>query len=542
VPATFPNETYDAICIGGGLGGLAAALRLHEMGAKALVLERSSMIGGVAAYSGGWCWVGGYDSNGGDTIEAAEDYLDYIQGEGRPVDYQARRTYLELAVEATEWFVKAGVPLRIVHAAPDLYHPCPGSTHEGRLLECAVYGRELTELRPWLRPNVYYNIGLTRDETFHSLGREGNNQVALRAKRKEEDYLTHGVGLVGGFMRESLVKRAIEYRLNHHVIELTWDGQKVTGVVVEGQDGPFTIRANLGVLIATGGYGSSPDAANLEDVPELIEAAPPIVYGDGLELAGMVGGTVTRGADPFVVVGARFGNSVHPGTDSPLFTPLLESIGFPHSIIVNKEGNRFGDESYYGALIRGLRAFDDRRRRWVNYPCWLIFDETYRCRYPIGAYAAGEQYKNDIMCRDSLEDLAVEIGVDPGGLKNSVVRFNQLVSEGEDVDFGRGSLDFTRKAYGDIAYSNPNLGEINHPPFYAIQLTSLGVGLCSFGLSIDSDGRVLRRDRSPVKGLYATGNAAATRELKGYVTGLANARNYSYAYAAANHMCTIGQS
>jgi hypothetical protein len=40
----------------------------------------------------------------------------------------------------------------------------------------------------------------------------------------------------------------------------------------------------------------------------------------------------------------------------------------------------------------------------------------------------------------------------------------------------------------------------------------------------------------PIEGLYATGNAAATRELKGYVTGLANARNYTYAFAAASHM------
>jgi hypothetical protein len=39
-----------------------------------------------------------------------------------------------------------------------------------------------------------------------------------------------------------------------------------------------------------------------------------------------------------------------------------------------------------------------------------------------------------------------------------------------------------------------------------------------------------------VPGLYATGNAAATRELKGYVTGLANTRNYTYAWCAVNDM------
>ncbi|MFD0539657.1 FAD-binding protein [Actinomadura luteofluorescens] len=52
------ERTVDFLCVGGGLGGLAGAVRAHDLGADVLVVERSDMVGGVAAYSGGFVWVG----------------------------------------------------------------------------------------------------------------------------------------------------------------------------------------------------------------------------------------------------------------------------------------------------------------------------------------------------------------------------------------------------------------------------------------------------------------------------------------------------
>ena len=532
------DTQYDVICIGGGLGGLAAAVRAHDLGARVLVLERSAMIGGVAAYSGGFCWVGGnhLDPTGKDSLEATEKYLDHVQGAGRPVDRVARRAYLESAVEATRWFTEAGVPLSLIRGAADLYEPCEGSTSEGRLLECAVSGAELGEWRPYLRPSVYYRTGVTRDEIYHELAGDVAARLALAEKRADEDFLTHGLGLAAGFAREALVRRGVTCLLEHRVTRLLTDGERVVGVVAEGPDGPVEFTAARGVLIAVGGYGNSSDAAELEDVPEFIEAAPPVVTGDGLTLAQAVGATVVRGADPFVVLGARFEEQTHPGSDEPLYSQLLENLGFPHSIVVNRAGRRFGDESYYGALIRGLRAFDSRRKEWSNYPCWMVFDENFRRNYPLGPYAPGSDYPAQVLRFDTLEELAAGIGVEEAGLAETVARFNGFAAEGEDRDFARGSLPFAQRAYGDPRYPNPNLGAVATPPFYALRLTVLGVGLCSLGLAIDRHARVLRRDGSVVAGLYATGNAAATRELKGYVTGLANARNYTYAYCAVNDM------
>lgn len=533
---------YDVVCVGGGLGGLAAAVRAHDLGARVLVLERSGFVGGVAAYSGGFCWVGAnhLDVDGGDTIEATEAYLDQVQGVNRPVDRAARRRYLESAIAATRWFTEAGVPFSLIRSAADLYEPCPGSTTQGRLLECAVPGAELGPWRERVRPSVYYRTGVTRDEIYHELRSDVAARLRLAAERETQDLLTHGVGLAAGFVREALVRRGVDCLLERRAVQLLTDGGRVTGVVAEGPLGTEEYTARRGVLLAVGGYGNAPDAAELEDVPEWIEAAPPVVSGDGLTLAQALGAAVVRGADPFVVLGARLDDRRHPGSDEPIYSQLLENLGFPHSMIVNRDGRRFGDESYYGALIRGLRAFDPRRKDWANFPCWLVFDETFRLSYPLGPYPPAAQYPDAVLRFDSLEKLAAATGMDSSGLTATVARFNGFAERGVDLDFGRGSLPFARQAYGDPRYVNPNLGPLLTPPYYALPLHVLGVGLCSLGLAIDGAARVLRRDGSAVPGLYATGNAAATRELKGYVTGLANARNYTYAWCAVNDMVAAG--
>lgn len=536
-------EEYDVVCVGGGLGGLAGAIRAYDLGGRVLVLERSAMVGGVAAYSGGWCWAGASHLDvHGDTIEATETYLDHVQGEGRPVNRVARRAYLESAVEATRSLADAGVPFTAIRKAADLYRPGPGSTYEGRLFECIVPGADLGEWRDRLRPSVYYRTGVSRDEIYHVLGGDVAARLALAREREEQDLLTHGLGLAAAFVREALVRRSVECRLEHRVTRLLTNSDRVVGVVAEGPAGEVTVRASRGVLLAVGGYGNAADAAELEDMPELIEAAPPVVAGDGLTLGQQAGATVVRGADPFVVLGARFDAALHPGTDEPLYSQLLENLGFPHSIIVNRDGERFGDESYYGALIRGIRTYDAVARRWRNFPCWLVVDDQFRRQYPLGPFAPGDDYPDAVVTADTLEQLAHATGIDTGGLVTTVERFNSFARDGFDPDFDRGHLPFAQAAYGDPSYPHPNLGPLATAPFHALPLHVLGVGLSSLGLAIDGSARVLRRNSAPVDGLYATGNAAATRELKGYVTGLANTRNYTYAWCAANHMLSRSAS
>ncbi|GGT83320.1 FAD-binding protein [Actinomadura citrea] len=531
------ERTVDFLCIGGGLGGLAGAVRAHDLGADVLVVERSDMVGGVAAYSGGFVWVGANDLTGSaDSLAATEAYLDHVQGQGRPVDRPARRAYLELAVEATRWYREAGVPFEVIRNCPDLYHPAPGSTPEGRLLECVVPGATLGPWRDRLRPSPYYVTGIPRNDLYSESSTDPNEVDRWQRRGADRDLLTHGSGLSAAFIRAALTERGIDCLPRHRAIRLLMDGDAVKGAVLDGPDGRVTVRASRGVLIAAGGYGHAPDAWELEDVPALVESAPPVVEGDNLLLAQQAGAATVRGADPFFSVGFHFPGETHPGGDLPLCRPLLEHLGLPHSMIVNRDGRRFGDEAYYGALIGALRRFDGRSRQWSNYPCWFLADEEFRRRYRLGRYAPGEPWPDEIVRADSPEDLARATGIDPDGLAATFASFNKGAERGEDPEFHRGSLPFVRRAYGDPLHEpNPNLGPLATPPFYALPLSIVGFGMGTLGLWIDGSARVRRRDGAVVPGLYATGNAAATKELKGYVTGLANARNYTYAYAAATH-------
>ena len=534
----FLSTEFDVICIGGGLGGLAAAVRASDLGMSVLVLERADFVGGGAAYSGGLCWVPGRsDHEPPDSVEAADAYLDYVQG-ARDCDEELRRAVLESARDAVDYFTDAGIPLEVVPGNPDVYYPhAPGSTATGRMLECAVGGESLGLWRQQLLPSPHYRIGLRHSEFFDDSRAQAETAELLSA-RQAEDFLTMGSGLAGAFVRAALIERSVACLTGHRVIGLVSRQGRVAGVTAEGVDGQVTFTARRGVLIAAGGYGWSPDAADLEGLPDFVEAGPPSISGDNVTLAESVGAGIVRGGGPQFSMGAYLeGEERHPGSDEPLCVQLFDVMGMPHNLIVNRRGQRFGNESYYVGINEALKRWDALGRHWENFPCYLILDDRFRQSYRLGNLAPGLPYPDDIVRAQTLEELATLVGIDDTALAETLDRFNQYADRGEDPDFGRGSLHFIRRRYGDQSHRpNANLGALREPPFYAIALRLLGTGMCTFGLQTDSQGQVLRRDGSAVAGLYATGNAVATTEFRGYVTGYANTRNMTMAYQAANAM------
>ena len=58
-------------------------------------------------------------------------------------------------------------------------------------------------------------------------------------------------------------------------------------------------------------------------------------------------------------------------------------------------------------------------------------------------------------------ELAEKLGVNVDNLVATIERFNKLVEEGEDTDFGRGEFPWAMKFTGDRSYPNPNMGKID---------------------------------------------------------------------------------
>ena len=529
----------DLLCIGGGLGGLAAALRAADATLEVLVVEKSPLIGGVAAYSGGVIWVGnnhvqrqaGLD----DSAQETSDYLRWVARDGGPFDAELLETFIRRAPEAVEYFAGLGVAFTSTGLG-DQYHPdAPGSKAGGRILEVTAAGSALGPWRDRFRSSPHFRLlGLTHDEVRRAGGDlvAGDVLADLHRQRQKADFLTWGPGLSAGFAGAALVRRGVSILLESRCIELIRHGDRVTGAVIETAGARTEIRARRGVLIATGSYGNAPWAAELEGLPEVFEASPPVLDGDAFALAESVGAARATAGQAFTIFGYESPTEHHPGTDLPLHRELSRALGLPHSIVVNSAGSRFGDESFYGFLLRAVKE-RDHTGGFPNYPCYLIGDNRYRTRYRLGD---GEEWPADLAQESNLADLAATLGIDPGGLVEQVAAFNDGADEGNDPAFGRGTLPYSRLRAGDPNQSpNPNLGPLTDPPFWGLPLKLLGTGIYSSGLLINSAAQVLAEDRRPIDGLYATGNAAAYTEQPAYVGGLANARAITYAYLAAGH-------
>ena len=75
----------DVIIVGSGAVGVAASMEAHEAGARVIVLERESYLGGAAAISGGGCCLVGTPLQQQQGIEdsadlAFEDWVRFGQG------------------------------------------------------------------------------------------------------------------------------------------------------------------------------------------------------------------------------------------------------------------------------------------------------------------------------------------------------------------------------------------------------------------------------------------------------------------------------
>ena len=74
------DEIFDVLVIGSGCGGLTAALTADISNpAKVLVIEKSHLIGGTSATSGGVIWIPdnhlGKEKGAKDSISEAKEYL-----------------------------------------------------------------------------------------------------------------------------------------------------------------------------------------------------------------------------------------------------------------------------------------------------------------------------------------------------------------------------------------------------------------------------------------------------------------------------------
>ncbi|WP_194243897.1 FAD-dependent oxidoreductase [Nonomuraea phyllanthi] len=504
------SETYDVVVAGSGAAGLTAALAAAVSGARTLVIESASEIGGTSALSGGRVWLpaNGTPENAGDSDELADRYLDQIFD----TRYEAMiRTFVREA-RVMGAFVEKHSPHRFVVCPnyPDYHQDYPGATRGGRCFDVAPV--DLNELVPQARsvrqPPGYSPITHAEWERWRYPAAIDHD---LLAARMAQGIRTGGLGLVAALL-DGAVRAGATVRtgtaLTGVLTGVLAGGGAVTGVRVRTGDGERTIGASS-VVLATGAFDAADELRHrLLPAGLGVSASAPSDTGIALTVADELGLPVDNLPEGWWMPMARPEGDLVDGVPYP--RGLVRERGVPRQIVVNRQGRRFVDEAVpyneFGKAMHRLEPGDE---------AYLIFDEGFRERYPLPGLTPDGPLPGHIVAGEDLATLAGRIGVDPDGLAATVERWNGFCAEGVDHDFRRGGNAYD-DYYGDPwQEGNHCLGPIDRAPYYAMRVYSGVIG-SKGGPVTDTAGRALTREGSPLPGLYAAGNAAAFWTRDGY--------------------------
>ena len=284
---------------------------------------------------------------------------------------------------------------------------------------------------------------------------------------------------------EEAEKNGVEILTETPALELTQDEDgNVTGVIADDHGAQVTVNAKS-TVIATGGFGwnqdmlekYSPDAVGTWSV------SSPGSTGDGITLAEAVGAdTVFKGG----YIGWKVASPVYDQS-SAIGAPMYGAA----NLVVNAEGNRFGDESLDYPFM-----FEDMVKDGSDI-FYFIFDSgdkeskdlVNNTSDTVATLEAGVE-AGVVTKADTIEELAEALGLTD--LAATVEQFNNSVDSGVDEAFGRNTT---------------TMAKIENGPFYAMQTKKATLGTFG-GLNIDLDAAVVTADEEKIPGLYAAGEVA----------------------------------
>lgn len=471
-------QEYDVVVVGSGGGAMTGAFRAQKAGLTTVVVEKTGLVGGTSAYSGGACWLPGSQVQ---------------QRAGIPDSTESAREYLAAVLDDPDWSPDREKVEAFLRHAPELvaeleadeaidfewlpfpeYYAAPGRVPFGRSIQPTNVKRgDLPDrVGDLVRPPV------ERDRA----GEGGRNTLsggqALIAR------------LLDGFLREGGTVLT-ELPVTGLVVE----DDRVAGVAAMTPEGPVEVRARRGVLIAAGGFEGNAEERAAHGVP-----------GD---VAWTMAPRGTNTGEPIAAAVAIGAAADYAGVG--WFCPGLEqpdgggsfTLGFRSGLMVDQAGRRYANECLpYDRFGRIMAAAPER------IPSWFVFDSREGGRLPAIAMPEGDPAEHlaagTWVRADTIEELAVQIGVPADALAATVERFNGFCEAGADEDFGRGGDEYDSFFTGGAAPT-----PCTEAPFYAARFVLSDLGTKG-GLVTDAAGRVLRPDGSAIEGLYAASNSAAS--------------------------------
>lgn len=544
-------EQFDFVIVGSGGGSMCAALVLRAAGKSVLVLEKTDLVGGTTAISGGVMWIPAnrYMREAGiaDDAEAATAYLDAVVGDADDAPGATparRRAYIEQAPRMVDYLVQQGIALRRVPSWPD-YCAAPGESEAGRTVVSELF--DLNELGEWkgrLRPGflplpAYLEEAMQLPDMKRTWAAK---KILLRVigrtigSRLRGKHLSSAGQALQGQMLHAALKAGAEVRTAAPVTDLVREGNRVTGVVVSAGGGEQRIGARLGVLINAGGFARN-QAMLDQYIPGTSTAWTKTAPGDTGE---MIQAAASHGA-ALAQMDQRVGNPMALPPDAANAEPAVVQgdLAKPHSIVVDQTAQRYMREA--NSYVEICKAMLARNAVAPATPSWLIFDSRFLATYPLAGNMRGAKkpdlwYEQGFLKKgESLAELASACALDAAQLEATVARFNALVAGGRDEDFGRGDHVYDNWLGDALHEPSHTLGSIEEGPFYAIQVFPGDVSTFG-GLVTDEHARVLDEQGAVIEGLYATGTSTASVMGTGCPgAGASIGPSFTWGFVAANH-------
>jgi len=380
----------DVLIAGSGAAGISAAIEARQAGARVMLIESLSRLGGSSAMSGGVVYAGGGTAlqkalKVRDSVDAMIDFLSRAGARHLPMD--KIQLYCEQSAEHFDWLVAQGVPYTDKFAAAKGL-PMGDESLYFSGTEQAWPARELAQPAP----------------RGHVPGVPGMN-----GGRRLMQALTSTAQDLGVLLRTGVAARRL-------VVES--DG-RIAGMQIDVQGQLLTIRARRGIVLACGGFIHNREMLQ-RYAPELFDCSVPWGnagdLGDGINMGIAVGAEALRMHQGFAI--------------APVYPPENVLSG----IVVNSAGQRFiSEESYHGVLGDAI-AYHQQGR------AWLITDQR-------SAFPGHQDNFLAVATGNSIGDVAVQLQLPKGALQHTVAYYNRHAANGTDPLF-RKSGNYLRPLQG----------------------------------------------------------------------------------------------
>lgn len=438
----------QALVIGAGGSGLAAAITLQEQGIETLVVDKMANAGGATALTGALI-------NGGCSKQQAE--------RGVKDDVQTM------------------------------------------FMDAMVYGSFQNDARmTWLMVNntgdsvdwLHDTVGVEFEEAINHFP-EHTNDRAFYPKGKQPGYLT-------GTMEQHYLSNGGELLLETRAQHLLTEDGRVIGASCSTADGTLNIYADV-TLLATGGYGASVALRPADQMGTLFYGASAST-GDGIIMAEEVGAMThymqyLKSYPQGIEKPLDGGNITADGTTfrgNAYISPLASQAVTLNdgAIYVNVEGERCMNENMDFVSIKKVTQKQTDMTVYLvmdqkGYDNWMGMMEVSAGLTPeiVAPWLDADDGKPVFRKGATVEEAAAKAGIDAEKLSATVAHFNEMVASGKDDDFGRAEMSVGLDSDGPIYIVEQRLR----------MATSLG------GLKTSTSFEVYDENEQAIDGLYACG-------------------------------------